>query len=96
MLVSSPIFFSPLGIIDVVLGSLATFLACLLISKSHHLFGASLFPVLINALVVGVELMIVFDLPLLATIISVALGEFAVVSVVGVLLFHRLSQNPGF
>ncbi|MGD9886633.1 MAG: QueT transporter family protein [Bacilli bacterium] len=89
-------FFSPLGIIDVVLGTFATVIACFFIYKSQNLFVASLFPVIFNAIIVGFELMIVLDLPLLASMVSVAVGEFAVVSVVGYLLFRRLSQNGGF
>lgn len=89
-------FFSPLGIIDVFLGTLATFVSCLFIIMSKNLFVASLFPVAFNGLIVGLELYFVLDLPLLATIISVAVGEFAVVSIIGVILFRRLSQNQGF
>ncbi|MGD9604877.1 MAG: QueT transporter family protein [Bacilli bacterium] len=88
--------FSPLGIIDIVLGSLATFISCLFIIISRNLFVASLFPVIFNALIVGFELNFVLHLPLITTIISVALGEFAVVSVIGVLLFRKLGQNKGF
>jgi uncharacterized membrane protein len=60
------------------------------------LFVASLYPVIFNAIIVGLELHFVLELPLLASMISVAIGEFAVVSVLGVILFRRLSQNSGF
>lgn len=91
--------FSPLGFIDAGFGTMATLIAALLIyftRKKVNLFVASLFPVISNALIVGMELKIVEDLPFWVNAGWVALGEFVCVSVLGVTIFHRLSRNKKF
>lgn len=79
---------SPLGIVDVIFGTLATFLSVLMMSKTHNIFTASLWPVLFNGVIIGIELWIVFKLPLFLTMLQVAFGEFVVVSILGVLVFR--------
>ena len=46
----------PLGIYDVLFGTLATFVSAFLVSRMKNLIVASLFPVILNGLVVGAEL----------------------------------------
>lgn len=79
---------SPLGFVDIIFGTAATFLSVYMMSKTQSLFKASLWPVIINGLMIGVELWYVFKLPLLLTIFQVAFGEFVVVSIIGVLVFR--------
>jgi len=79
---------SPLGIVDVIFGTLATFLSVFMMSKSNNIFTASLWPVLFNGVIIGIELWAVFKLPLILTMLQVALGEFVVVSLLGVLVFR--------
>jgi uncharacterized membrane protein len=79
---------SPLGIIDVIFGTFATFLSVWMMSKTTHIFVASLWPVLFNGVIIGIELWYVFQLPLFLTMFQVAFGEFVVVSVLGVLVFR--------
>lgn len=89
-------FFSPLGIIDVVFGTLATAISVFLIMKSKNIFIASLFPVVFNAVLVGLELHLVLGLPLLVSMATVALGEAVVVVVLGNLIFFKLRKNTSF
>lgn len=89
-------FFSPLGIIDVVFGTLATAISVFLIMKSKNIFIASLFPVIFNAVLVGLELHLVLGLPLLVSMATVALGEAVVVVVLGNLIFFKLRKNTSF
>ena len=89
-------FFSPLGIIDVVFGTLATAISVFLIMKSKNIFIASLFPVVFNAVLVGLELHLVLGLPLLVSMATVALGEAVVVIVLGNLIFFKLRKNTSF
>lgn len=89
-------FFSPLGIIDVVFGTLATAISVFLIMKSKNIFIASLFPVVFNAVLVGLELHLVLGLPLLVSMATVALGETVVVVVLGNLIFFKLRKNTSF
>jgi uncharacterized membrane protein len=86
----------PFGILDAVFGSLATLASGLLIAYSKRLFVATLFPVVINGFVVGAELYFLEGLPFWLSTLFVAIGEFAVVSVLGYLVFKKLRSNEYF
>jgi uncharacterized membrane protein len=96
--------FSHLGIVDVIFGTTATFIALIFIVQMRKSFGfntksliiASLGPVIVNGIIIGIELNYFFQLPLIMSMIYVALGEVVVVSVVGVLLFKALIANKRF
>lgn len=89
--------FSTLGYIDVLVGSLATLLAVIPMYKTRRLWLASLFPVLTNGLLVGLELSLIFEAPFWLMALSVAAGEFVVVCLVGVPLFKLvLERRRGF
>jgi uncharacterized membrane protein len=88
--------FGPLGFIDAIFGTLATLLSGLLIAYSRHLFVATLFPVVINGLVVGAELYFLEGLPFWLTSLFVAIGEFVVVSGFGYIIFTRLRKQEFF
>jgi uncharacterized membrane protein len=89
-------FFSPLGIIDVIFGTLATAISVLFVMKSKNLMIASLFPVIFNGIIVGLELYYVLSFPLLLSMASVAIGEAVVVMVLGNLIFFKLKKNANF
>ena len=88
--------FSPLGIIDVIFGTLATVLSVVCVMFSKRIFVSAIYPVLFNGLIVGIELTIVFDLPLFVTIGEVAIGEFICLAVLGYPIFKLLSRNKKF
>lgn len=79
--------FSPLGFIDVIFGSIATFLSVVMVSRSKNIYIASIWPSIINGIIIGIELMFAFGVPLLLGMAQVAAGEFVVVSIVGVIIF---------
>ena len=85
--------FSPLGVVDVFVGSAATFLSVYMISKSKNLLIASLWPTIFNGIIVGAELYFILKLPLVITSLQVALGEFTVVTIAGYPLFKLLQKN---
>ena len=87
---------SPMLSWDLTAGVFATLLSVYLISKCKNIYIASLFPVVINAIVVGLGLNIYLKLPLLLSMIQVAIGEFVCVSVVGVIIFKVLEKNNEF
>ena len=92
--------FSPYGIVDIVFGTLATFVACvgIMLFNKKHLFLASLM-VPIGNIIVGIEIAIInsFTLvPALLTILWIFIGEFVVVSIIGVPLFKLLLKNEKF
>lgn len=87
--------FSPLGLIDVLFGSIATALTVIAISKSKNVYIACLFPAIFN-LIIGVELHIVMELPLLITCLEVFLGELGVMYIIGLPLYLTLKKNNRF
>lgn len=88
--------FSPMMLMDMCFGTLATVLAVLLIFISPNLYLASLAPVISNAIIVGIELTVSFHTPFWLNAIEVAAGEFVCVSVVGVIVFKILEKNVKF
>ena len=95
-------------IVDVIFGTLATLLACLVTYKLRNVrfkglaIAASLPPVLFNAVIIGVEIAVLFPDPAssapiwLACItngISVGIGEFNNSTILGVLLVKIIESN---
>ena len=82
----------PNGLPDIIFGTLATFISVYAVSitgkyvKNNNLslFIASLWPTIYNGLIVGAELSYIAELPLLLTMLQVAVGEFVVVTIIGV------------
>ena len=82
----------PNGLPDIIFGTLATFISVYAVSitgkyvKNNNLslFIASLWPTIFNVLIVGAELSYIAELPLLLTMLQVAVGEFVVVTIIGV------------
>ena len=62
---------------------------------SKKLWIASIFPVLFNGLIVGLELWLVLDLPFALSAIEVAFGEM-VVMIFGVVVFKYLQKDKHF
>ena len=88
--------FSPMVILDLPIGTLATFIALLLIIKSKNIIVASLMPVIVNAVIVGLELKIAFELPLFLSMLQIAFGELVCVTILGVIMFKTLESNQKF
>ncbi len=86
--------FSPVGARDVILGTMGTIVAVIGIVKSKGLFAASLWPT-ISMAVVSAGISIGSGLPYVPTLITVALGEFAVVTLIGYPIFKALMKNSG-
>lgn len=85
--------FSPMAALDVPFGTIATLIAVILVYKSNNLWIASVFPTIINAVIVGIELSIAFGTPFLLNLATVALGEFVVVTVIGVPVMNIMKKN---
>ena len=93
-------------VVDVVFGTLATLLACLVTYKLRNFrvrglaLPAAVPPVLFNALIVGPEIAIFFSdtpatLPLMVwNGVTVALGEVVACGVLGVALVKLIESNP--
>lgn len=82
--------FSPLGLADVIFGTLATAAAAFPMYRMKNIYIAALLPVLTNGIIVGAELTIVFGNPLWMNMLSVAFGELVTVGIIGVLIFKLI------
>ena len=92
--------FSPVGLPDVIFGTLATAISAVCIIKfSRSLFTASIWPVVINGFIIGAMILVFFSEPpftavKFATFAStVMLGQFVAVSIIGVIIFSRITKN---
>jgi len=84
---------SPMGMVDVIVGTAATLFSLIAMSKTKNLFVASLWPTIFNAVMIGAELYYVLNLPFWLSVLQVAVGEFTVVSIVGVVIFKYILKN---
>lgn len=94
--------FSPFGIYDVIFGTFATLISVICMSKIKNIVLASVFPVIFNGIIIAIEILL-FDPSVTITFgsfISLAstimLGEFVVVTILGVLIFKSLEKNEYF
>lgn len=85
--------FSPAGVIDVIVGTAATFIATFAMSKSKNVIIASLYPTIVNAVMIGAMLYYAFNLPLVLSALQIGAGEFVVVTLIGVPIFKLLSRD---
>ncbi|MCP2239795.1 QueT transporter family protein [Thermoanaerobacterium thermosaccharolyticum] len=87
------------GVFDIVFGSLATLISAVItyyIGKSnlkYKRYLAPLPPVLINAVIIGIEMNVVFKLPLVASMLWVGLGDMVVCYVLGLPLLLYIDKN---
>lgn len=88
--------FSPLGLVDVVLGSIATAIAVIPMYYMRNIFLAALLPIVSNGIIVGIELTVIYaEASLWFNMATVAFGELVVVGILGVLVFKLIfDKNP--
>ena len=93
----SNVFSPEIGLMDVLIGSAATLVACLGVCFCKHLAIAAIIPVIANGLIVGAELVVFAGLPEGFWVCAgfVALGELSVM-VVGYVLFFVLRKRQKF
>ena len=84
--------FSPLGLVDVVFGTLATLISVLIISRSSSNLVAVLVPTIVNGIVIGVELNLLFNSPLLASILYIAASEMLILTA-SLVIFRSMLSN---
>lgn len=90
----------PYGVPDIIFGTMATLLsayAVYLTSKyiknKSSLLIASIWPTIINGVVIGFMLNKFFGVPMTLGMLQVALGEFVVITIVGVPLYKSLEKK---
>ena len=90
---------SPFGVTDMLVGTLATFLSVSLMRFGRNIFLASLFPVVMNGVLIAGELLYLSEIPqdavsVLGTMAYIGAGEFVAVSLIGPVIFRLLLKNP--
>ena len=93
----------PFGVPDIIFGTLATLISAILVyytprlikNNKYVLFISSLWPTIINALIIGWELYKFFGVPFALAAIEVGFGEFIVVTIVGLPVFKIVNNKYG-
>ncbi|MBP1543351.1 MAG: QueT transporter family protein [Oscillospiraceae bacterium] len=89
--------FSPMALMDMVFGTVATAVAVIPMFYVKNIWVASLLPVISNAVIIAVELYIAFKEPLWMSMLTVGAGELVVITIVGCPLFRCvLEKNKHF
>ena len=88
---------SPFGLIDVVVGSFASFLSLYFMSKTKNIYIASLFPTLFS-FIIGLEILVLSNEPINFFLVTAQImgGQFVVVSIIGIPLFKAIKKNKYF
>jgi uncharacterized membrane protein len=87
--------FSPMALMDMVFGTLATAIAVLPMYSVKNIWLASLLPVISNAIIIAIELFIAFDQPVWLGMLTVGVGELVVITMVGCPLFRYVVEKNG-
>nr|DAV57965.1 MAG TPA: QueT transporter [Caudoviricetes sp.] len=91
-------FFSPLGLIDVIFGSLATFIgvvSMVKVAKMSSPLYSLICPVVANAYLIALELRIVYSLPFWESSVYVGISE-AIIVLIGYFLISTMAKNSHF
>jgi len=91
------------GIPDTIFGTLATFISACLVYQTGKQMGkstmsliiASLWPALVNALIIGWMLNKFVGLPLILSMAQVGIGEFVVITIAGIPLLKAVEGKYG-
>ena len=86
-------FASPMALLDVGFGTLATLISVIIMIFIKNKTLASLVPSVVNGLIIALELKIAYDLPFWLSMVEVFIGEFVVVSIIGLFLFKSVEKN---
>ncbi len=86
-------FFSPMLLFDLTFGVIASIISFfLIIIFKKRPYIALLFPAIVNGLIIGIGLTIVFEAPYLLTSSTVFIGELVVVYIIGLPLYYLLKK----
>lgn len=89
--------FSPMAWFDVIFGTLSSYIAFKLITKTDNLFIASLFPVLLVSVpALGTYFLLDSSGAFITMLFSFMASEFVMVSIIGVIIFKILENNKAF
>ena len=84
---------SPMAAIDMIFGTLATVVAIIPMLFIKNKKISSLFPSIANGIIIGLELYYAYGLPFFMSALYVFIGEFVVVTIIGLPLFKGIERN---
>lgn len=87
--------FSPMALMDMVFGTLATAIAVIPMFYIKNIWVASFLPVVSNGIIVAIELFVCFgnEPPIWFNMITVGAGELVVVTIIGCVLFRLVFER---
>lgn len=89
--------FSPMAWFDVIFGTLSSYIAFKLMTKTDNLFIASLFPVLLVSVpALGTYFLLDSSGAFITMLFSFMASEFVMVSIIGFIIFKILENNKAF
>lgn len=88
---------SPFGLIDVFVGSFATWITVTTMSKCKNIWLASLFPA-IYSFIIGLEILFLSQEPVnfFVVTLQIMISEIVIVTLIGVPLFQQLEKQTWF
>lgn len=86
-------YFSPLGIVDMVVGGSATFLSLYLMTKTKNLYLAAFWPCIVNGIMVGGALSWFYALPFPVIAAQVFVGQVGVIYILGIPLYKYYQKK---
>ena len=84
--------FSPMGMLDIVFGTLSTIIVCIAMYSIKNRYLAAGAGAIITGMIIGAELWYAFNIPYVINAIYVAVGEL-IVLIIGALVFKSLEKN---
>jgi uncharacterized membrane protein len=88
-------YLGPFGLTDAIVGTMATGLSLIAMTTTHRLWLASLYPTVINALLIGFLLTSIYETPFFINAGWVALGQFVILTLLG-LPFMTILKNHSY
>lgn len=87
--------FSPMALMDMIFGTLATAIAVIPMFYIRNIWVASLLPVVSNGIIVAIELYICYgsEPPIWFNMLTVGAGELVVVTIIGCVLFKLVFER---
>ena len=86
--------FSPFGMVDMIFGSLASYLALKSMTKTDNIYLASTFPALFS-FIIGLEILLFSDQAINFFLVTgqIMISELIIVSLIGVTIFKIIMEN---
>lgn len=85
--------FSPMALMDMIFGTLATAIAVIPMFSFKNIWLASLLPVISNGVIIAIELYVAFGEPIWLSMLTVAAGELIVCTIIGCPLFRLVFER---